>query len=183
MNPPLPAFTFHPDPVGTGVVEKSEAECVCCGKATGYIYTGAVFGESDLHDSLCPWCIADGSAHNDRGAEFCDGSDFYSAPDSPLIPEEEIRELTERTPIYSGWQQPEWKHHCGHGCLFLGAADSHYLRKHRSELEAQVRSAANFGDEKSFQQFYNSVDGESGVMIWVFRCRVCSALIPHIDLP
>lgn len=183
MRSPLPIFAFHPDPFGNGVVEKSETICVCCGKARGYIYTGAVFGEDDLHDSLCPWCISDGRASKEKGACFCDGSDFFSAPDAPIIPQAEIEELTERTPIYNGWQQPEWKHHCGHGCIFLGSVDSHYLQKHRGDLESKIRAAANFGDEKSFQQFYTSVDGQSGVIIWIFRCRVCSELIPHVDLP
>ena len=27
----LPAFKYHPDPVATGSVLRSEAECCCCG--------------------------------------------------------------------------------------------------------------------------------------------------------
>ena len=29
----LPQFKYHPDPIGTGAIQKTEAECECCGKA------------------------------------------------------------------------------------------------------------------------------------------------------
>ena len=48
--------------------------CVCCGERRGYIYAGPVYSERELSDSLCPWCIADGSAHSRFGAEFTDAA-------------------------------------------------------------------------------------------------------------
>ncbi|MEU3830449.1 CbrC family protein [Streptomyces sp. NPDC029080] len=41
----LPAFPYHPDPIGTGAVVRSEAECASCGQARGYVYAGPVFAE------------------------------------------------------------------------------------------------------------------------------------------
>ena len=58
----LPTFRYHPDPIGTGSLEGSDRKCVCCGRARGYIYVEPVFSEQDLHDQICPWCIASGAA-------------------------------------------------------------------------------------------------------------------------
>ncbi|WP_274521918.1 CbrC family protein [Burkholderia pyrrocinia] len=37
----LPAFRYHPDPLATGSVIRSDARCVCCGDARGYVYAGS----------------------------------------------------------------------------------------------------------------------------------------------
>ena len=68
----LPHFRYHPDPIRTGVVEASSGVCACCGQARGFVYTGPVYGEEELDDRLCPWCIADGSAAANLGASFAD---------------------------------------------------------------------------------------------------------------
>jgi len=117
------------------------------------------------------------------GALFCDASDFYFAPGSPAIPHEEIEELTQRNPIYAGWQQPQWRHHCGHGCAFLGAATSYLLKKKRGKIEPKVRDILKPKDEARFQQLYNSIDADTEFLIWIFRCRVCGDLLPHVDFP
>ncbi|WP_412524086.1 CbrC family protein [Burkholderia sp. S-53] len=38
----LPAFRYHPDPLATGSVIRSDARCVCCGDARGYVCAGPV---------------------------------------------------------------------------------------------------------------------------------------------
>src|SRR5262245_60801263 len=70
----LPVFRYHPDPVRTGSIQPSDNECVCCRKRRGHIYMGPVFAEPELDESLCPWCISDGSAHETFDAEFTDAS-------------------------------------------------------------------------------------------------------------
>lgn len=69
MSETLPAFRYHPDPVATGSVIPSNAECRICGEARGFIYTGPSYGDEGLTDEVCPWCIADGSAHDESDAE------------------------------------------------------------------------------------------------------------------
>jgi len=59
----LPHFKYHPDPLSTGSIEESNAICKCCGKTCGYIYKGTAFSVQNCHACICPWCIADGSAH------------------------------------------------------------------------------------------------------------------------
>jgi len=72
----LPSFRYHPDPVGTGSVTASDAECVVCGERRGFIYAGPVYAEGDYEDAVCPWCIADGSASESLGATFVDSEAF-----------------------------------------------------------------------------------------------------------
>ena len=68
----LPTFKYHPDPLATGSVEKSCTTCACCGKARGFIYTGPVYADEEYDQCICPWCIADGSAHEKMEASFTD---------------------------------------------------------------------------------------------------------------
>ncbi|MGV8422639.1 CbrC family protein, partial [Pseudomonas aeruginosa] len=35
MNPPLPHFRYHPEPLASGSIEASATTCQCCGKARG----------------------------------------------------------------------------------------------------------------------------------------------------
>jgi uncharacterized protein CbrC (UPF0167 family) len=181
MNEILPFSRFHPDFIGTGSVEKSDNTCICCQQARGFIYTGAVFDEEDLHDKLCPWCIIDGAAHEKFEALFCDASDFYESLDNPQIPENEIIELTQRTPIFAGWQQPHWLIHCGHACMFLGACSNEMIRRHRKTLEPQIRKESGYNKEAEFQKFYASIDIDTSVLAWFFRCSVCGELLTYLD--
>ena len=138
----LPVFDYHPDPIGTGSVEPSDAECVCCSQARGYIYTGPVYAVDELDDQLCPWCIADGSAADRFEAVFCD-------VDPPADIRDDIADvISERTPGFSGWQQERWLFHCGDGAAFLGVVgakelegDESALRSLRDELTGRSDAA------------------------------------------
>src|SRR5262245_65284907 len=69
----LPVFRYHPDPLKTGSIVASDATCRACNRSRGYVYAGPVYSkERGLENSLCPWCIADGTAHDRFTAEFTD---------------------------------------------------------------------------------------------------------------
>ncbi len=68
----LPTFRYHPDPVAPGPLVKSDTECACCGKVRGFISTGPVYALEEFGQRICPWCIADGSAHETLDASFTD---------------------------------------------------------------------------------------------------------------
>jgi len=119
MNEPLPAFPYHPNPIGTGSVVESEAPCKACGAARGYIYVGPVYATEELDKAFCPWCIADGSAAAKFDAEFTDAS--LDVPDD--VSADVIDEIGRRTPGFSAWQQDHWLYHCGDGAAFLGVED------------------------------------------------------------
>jgi uncharacterized protein len=118
VTEPLPDFPYHPDPIATGAIAESEAVCVNCGQARGFIYTGPVYAEEDLSEALCPWCIADGTAAARFDAAF---TDVDVLPDD--VPAETIVRVMRRTPGFGGWQQEHWMFHCGDGAAFLGTAD------------------------------------------------------------
>jgi len=96
----LPVFRYHPDPIASGSVVASDAQCACCGARRGFIYTGPVYCEDDLDEALCPWCIADGSAHAKFDASFADANGF-SEKVAPAV----VDEIVHRTPGFNAWQQ------------------------------------------------------------------------------
>ncbi|MCO1987260.1 hypothetical protein FA421_32030, partial [Pseudomonas aeruginosa] len=115
MNPPLPHFRYHPEPLASGSIEASATTCQCCGKARGYVYTGSPYSRHELPPgSLCPWCIADGSAAARYEASF---SDDYPLLDAGVAADI-VTEVCERTPGYTSWQQERWLVCCEDACAF-----------------------------------------------------------------
>jgi uncharacterized protein len=106
MTTELPAFKYHPDPLASGSVILSNAVCACCKKARGFIYSGPVYGPDVDH--LCPWCIADGTAHAQFGVSFTDEAGIGGYRDWDAVPQDVIETVAYRTPGFSGWQQEQW---------------------------------------------------------------------------
>jgi uncharacterized protein len=185
MPEPLPVFRYHPDPIATGSIVESEARCQCCGKARGYVYTVAPQTEQDLpEDSLCPWCIADGSAHKEFGAEFIDAEGI-----SADLPEEVAKELLERTPGYWSWQAEVWRDCCGDAAAFLGP----YGYKEILEAERKEKSLKEpIVEQIQVQMGYSSpqaalllksLDRYTGPAAYLFECLKCKKHLFHIDVP
>src|SRR6202035_4730909 len=95
----LPTFRYHPDPLASDSIERSDAICACCNQPRGYIYTGPTYCEDEIEDALCPWCIADGSAAKKFDASFTDPAGF---PDETA--KEIVDEIAYRTPGFNAWQ-------------------------------------------------------------------------------
>src|SRR5580765_1558527 len=123
----LPKFKYHPDPIATGHIVESDTECVCCGKALGFIYTGPVYAPEEYDDQICPWCIADGSAHEKLGASFTDEIGIGGYGNWETVPGDVVDEVAYRTPGFSGWQQERWWTHCGDAAQFIGRAGQEEL--------------------------------------------------------
>src|SRR5215831_4238076 len=98
----LPAFRYHPDPVGTGFVAPASTACAVCGRQRGFIYTGPVYAVDDLQRKVCPWCVADGSAAERFDATFTDAGTPADVP-APVT-----EEIIRRTPGFTAWQQEHW---------------------------------------------------------------------------
>ena len=114
----LPKFTHHPDPVASGVVLGTDQVCICCGIARGHVYSGPVYGESDLEKKLCLWCIFDGLAASRLDASFADAHPLIKAG----VDDSVIVEVHRRTPAFFSWQEPEWLTHCSDAYEFHGDA-------------------------------------------------------------
>ena len=172
MRPELPFFRYHPDPLATGAVKPGAVRCACCGEQRGYVYVGPVYGEAELDESLCPWCIADGSAARKLGASFADDHPLLQA----RVPELIVQEVNLRTPAFSSWQQEHWLAHCGDACSFLG--------------DASVEDVANAseGTKLAWQKEYGLGEGDwlhitmgyqprGDQAFYKFKCLHCEAVL------
>jgi len=178
---PLPSFKYHPDPVATGVVEASETPCLGCNRIRGWIYTGPVDSEKFHHlsGSLCPWCIADGTAAARFGAVLNDAG----AMDGVSL---EVRwEIESRTPGFIGWQQEQWLSCCGDGAAFLGLAGAKELRDQFPEAIVAVKNhleqAYDFSGS-DLEEFFAGLKKDDQPTAYVFRCLHCRKYLAYVDL-
>jgi uncharacterized protein CbrC (UPF0167 family) len=175
----LPVFRYHPDPIASGSITASDARCLCCDTQRGYIYTGLTYCEEEIEDALCPWCIADGSAHRTFSATFSDAACF---PDH--IPSEIVDEITQRTPGFNAWQQEKWLTCCGDAAAFVEPAGLTELRARYPQLEGVlmmyvVHELGISGG--AAVRFLQSLDRDRGPTAYVFGCRHCDNKPAYID--
>jgi uncharacterized protein CbrC (UPF0167 family) len=175
----LPSFAYHPDPVASGSITASDATCQCCERARGFIYVGPVYAEDDLEDALCPWCIADGSAHEKFGASFTDEAGF---PDE--IDEEVIEEIAFRTPGFATWQEGRWLTCCDDAAAFLEPI---------GWTEIQERYPYTLGTLMTYivqvleisggaaTRLVKTLDRDSSPTAYVFQCLHCDSQPVYLD--
>lgn len=170
----LPFFKYHPDPLGTGTITQSHKECASCRRARGYIYKGPVYSVEDLDDSICPWCIADGSAAEKFDASFTDGQGLSD------IPEERLEQVTQRTPGYNSWQPENWKAHCGDACAFLGDVSKEDMGNIDSEARSWLSSEMDL-DSDEWDKFLEDYEVGGDPAVYKFSCLHCGAVLYDWD--
>ena len=168
----LPAFRYHPDPPATGSEIRSDARCVCCGDARGYVYAGPVHAVDEYENCLCPWCIADGSAHARLGAAFTDtygigGGEWDEVPDAV------VSEIACRTLGFQGWQQERWWTHCGDAAQFVGRAGAGELRALGPQAVASIRESTGLDEGAEWEHFLAALDKDGSPTAYMFRCIRC----------
>ena len=166
----LPFFTYHPDPLATGSFEASETACVCCGRERGFLYMGPVYALEELHDQLCPWCIADGSAAARFNAEFSDGLPLVKAGVPGLV----IEEVTRRTPGYISWQGDDWKCCCEDACEFHGDASREHLLALDASAVQEFMTLTQWSPEKWHAFIADVYEPGGNPAIYHFTCRSCN---------
>lgn len=176
----LPAFKYHPDPIKTGSVEKSDAECACCGKQRGYIYTGPVYAEEDYDNAICPWCIADGSAHEKLDASFHDEDGVGGGGEWDEVPEEVVEEVAHRTPGFNAWQQEQWWTHCGDAAMFLGRAGHDELQAAGADAIRAIQESSGLDDDE-WEEFFESLDADASPTAYLFKCTKCGKIGGYQD--
>jgi len=163
----LPYFEYHPDPLQTGAIVQTDRECLCCGMSRGYIYVGPVYAKEDYDESICPWCIADGSAASKLDASFADSVPLLQAG----VPKEIAEEVNLRTPGYTSWQQENWLSHCGDACEFHGDAT----------IE-DVKNASFEQNEDGWNWATNGYNPGGDSALYKFKCRHCGMVLLSWDL-
>lgn len=177
----LPKFKYHLDPIKSGSIEPSETTCVCCGKQNGYIYTGPVYSTEELEDSICPWCIADGSAHDKFDAEFTDFSGIGGYGDWDDVPNEIKEEISFRTPGFTGWQQEQWWTHCNDGAEFIEVGGKAEVLKYDTSLRDELKNNAHMS-ESDWNDYFDSMHKDNGPTAYIFRCKHCGKTGGYSDI-
>ncbi|MCL2423495.1 MAG: CbrC family protein [Micrococcales bacterium] len=177
----LPEFKYHPDPLATDTVVESDDECECCERARGYIYTGPVYCEEELDEALCPWCIADGSAHEKFDALFTDEDMIGGGGEWDLVSDDVVEEVACRTPGFSGWQQERWWTHCGDAAAFIGRAGRDELSALGQQAVDAIQADTGLPDGPELDAFLNALDKDGSPTAYIFRCVRCGALGGYQD--
>jgi uncharacterized protein CbrC (UPF0167 family) len=172
----LPTFRYHPDPVATRSVARSDTTCLCCGEARGYIYTAPVYGPSRLHEKLCPWCIASGAAASKYNCFFSDDSPLTEAGLDRSI----VLEVSRKTPGYSSWQQGEWQVCCDDACEFQGDATKRHLADLSEDRLAWHLRRWKWA-ERDWQRLVEAYKPGGATSLLRFVCRHCGQPTLAID--
>lgn len=171
----LPTFPYHPDPLATGSVMPSTAACACCGHVRGYVYTASLYGNLAV-ETLCPWCIADGTVAARLGVSFNDRAPLAAAG----LPAAIIDEVTYRTPGYSSWQQEVWQVHCGDAGAYRGDASRAVVQGLTEAAQAHVLATSRL-TRATWEQLRQTYAPGGAVAIYHFQCRHCDAILLSVD--
>jgi uncharacterized protein CbrC (UPF0167 family) len=177
MTKELPQFKYYPTacaPGGTDVVAKQTVDCAVCGEECDYVYMGPVYAEEDdLEESICPWCVANGSAHKEWDAEFNPIAD--TAPDT--VPPAIVEEIAYRTPGVIAWQEGQWFFHCGDGAVYLGPVGISELKQYGPDAVEAIRDEASTAqvDEESLDDWMNNLSSTNAPTAYLFQCLHCKA--------
>ena len=171
----LPTFQYHPDPLGTGAFQQGEPHtCGCCGKQSDIWYESPFYSRTRV-ECLCPECIASGAAAEKFSGEFqdCASTDKVSDP-------EKVRELTERTPGYHGWQQEYWLAHCDDFCAFIGYVGWAEIEQMgiAEEIERNYDPELCGFPLSDIKEYMTNGGGLQG---YLFRCLHCGAHLLYAD--
>jgi uncharacterized protein len=177
MAEQLAVFKYHPDPVLTGSLERSNDECPACGSARGYRYVGPVYADDEA-EGLCPWCIANGSAADKFDAEFTDVG--WGVPGD--VKDAAIEELAKRTPGFSGLQQEHWLYHCGDAAAFLGPAGFDELEGTPDALEMLLHEHDSDGwDLQESEDYVRRLASDGDATAYLFKCLRCERHLAYSD--
>ncbi|WP_028455767.1 CbrC family protein [Chitinilyticum litopenaei] len=177
----LPTFKYHPDPLATGAIIAADDECACCSQSRGYIYTGPVYSEEELDNALCPWCIADGSAHAQFDASFTDEAGIGGGGEWDDVADAVREEIAYRTPGFAGWQQERWWSHCQGAAAFIGRAGKSELQALGQEAILAIQNDAGLDDGPDWDEFFNALDKDGSPTAYLFRCTCCGTLGGYQD--
>jgi uncharacterized protein CbrC (UPF0167 family) len=128
-----------------------------------------------LAESICPWCIHEGRAHQTLDVSFADTWALEKAGIDQSI----TREISERTPGYETWQGEKWVSHCGDACAFLGDATKDDLRAFQVE-NAQVFDDTGW-DKDEIEKLLEYYEPKGSPAFYRFKCLHCGQILYAVD--
>ena len=126
-----------------------------------------------MKDRLCPWCIADGCAHEKYNVEFIDPIAVGNYGLWDKVPPKVVEEIAFRTPGFTSWQEGRWWTHCGDGAEFLGFAGKEESISLGSEFLQALRSDIDMKEDKEWQDYLNTLNKDKGPTAYIFRYKQC----------
>lgn len=176
----FPEFRYHPEPLATGSVIESSQPCDVCNRSNGYLYDGPVYSSRNRDAgqvSVCPWCIADGSANRRLDVAFVVDGRWTS--DLPMAVVDVIRR---RTPGFTGWDREKWLSCHSDAAVFLGPCGFDDLTEHGDAAVEAVRSSfpAALGPDE-VESALKALDRDTGPTAYLFRCRHCDTYLAYTD--
>jgi hypothetical protein len=171
----LPEFKYHPDPLATGAIKESDEVCDCCNQKRGYVYTSTLYSAEEI-DSICPWCIADGSAANKYDGMFSDDYPLIEAG----IPDGIIDEVIHRTPGFNSWQQEVWLTCCNDACAFHGDVSKKELTGMNLDSFREAFQD-NRIEESFFEEFKKNYEPGGSPAIYKWVCINCKNIKYYAD--
>lgn len=175
----LPVFKYHPDPIATGSIIPFKGVCPVCGESKGFAYAGVPYGKIEL-EHACPWCIADGSAHEKFGVEFTDAAGVGGYGQWEKVATDVTEEVAFRTPGFAAWQQERWFTHCGDAAEFLGPMGKAELEQIGSHAIQAIRQESGKQDTE-WEHYFSKLDRKYSATAYLFRCRHCGQLGGYSD--
>ena len=176
--PDLPIFRYHADPLATGSVEASNDPCDVCGLDRGFVYAGPVYSAIADEPTICPWCIADGSAARMLQADFTDAGSAVPGQ----VPTEVVDEISRRTPGFSGWQQERWLYHCDDAASFMGRVGYDDLVALPGAMEMLSHENDDYGwSSEQTQAYLRRLEPDGEATGYWFRCVVCQSDLAYSD--
>jgi uncharacterized protein CbrC (UPF0167 family) len=175
MSETLPFFKYHPNPLQTESIKVSDETCLCCDQKRGYLYNSSLYTRQKIDGSVCPWCIADGSAAKKFEGAFSDNFNLIEN----RIQDKIIDEVTKRTPSYNSWQQEVWLTHCQDACAFYGDVDAREIKNLDEETFQRFRFESEMKEDvlKSIIESYPY----GSTCIYKFVCLHCGERKYHLD--
>ena len=176
MNTAFPVFRFMAPEAVRDQFEASEGGCDCCGKATGWRYTGVIYGDAPDEHSVCPWCIADGSVAAKWDAAFS------MVDDRTECDEDAQKEAEQQTPGFPSWQDWYIPVCCGMPTEFLGDAGWEDLRgRWAGAVESMLADCLPVVNDGELDGFLRSFKRGENPAAYVFRCIECAKLVGRWD--
>lgn len=173
----LPFFKYHPHPLQTGAIVESENICMVCNQPRGYVYRASPYRMENHQEQICPWCIADGSAHTALDIEF---TDLMDLDDRHALPDRKIdlrvaEEVSRRTPAFDCLQDHHWVTHCNDACAFLGRAGGKEILEHHPDLIGQIEEDYVSDDvyEYTVEEYLERLEIDGSEEAYVFQCLHC----------
>lgn len=164
--------------MATGSIVESDSSCKVCERRRGFVYRGPFFAVDEV-ETICPWCIADGSAAARFEGEFTDL--HYIGWDN--VSDETKDEVLRRTPGFAGWQHETWMAHCDDAATFLGRAGSAELHRLGSEAIDAIKSPLRDfrWTEEELDRYVAVLDADGEPTAYIFRCTQCGSLLGYSD--